>query len=210
MVHCSGAVSLGVLEPAAKRGALTGSFHPFQTLACLETPEEAVERLEGATFAVEGEGWVRGCLETMASRLGGRAVRLKGEDRALYHASGVLGCGYLVALLKAAADMWQAMGVPEEEALPAVLDLAGSTLKNVSRSGVGPSLTGPQVRGDIGVIRKHLETLDLRLPELIPLYCCLLEQSFPLVREKVSKEQLEAMERLSQEYLNRYFSSTRG
>ena len=146
----------------------------------------------------------------MASRLGGRAVRLKGEDRALYHASGVLGCGYLVALLKAAADMWQAMGVPEEEALPAVLDLAGSTLKNVSRSGVGPSLTGPQVRGDIGVIRKHLETLDLRLPELIPLYCCLLEQSFPLVREKVSKEQLEAMERLSQEYLNRYFSSTRG
>ena len=48
VVHCSGAVSLGVLEPAAKRGALTGSFHPFQTLACLETPEEAAERLEGA------------------------------------------------------------------------------------------------------------------------------------------------------------------
>ena len=210
VVHCSGALSLDVLEPAARRGALTGSIHPFQTLACLETEEEAVGRLEGATFAVEGQGWVRSCLETMVSRLGGRAVRLKEEDRALYHASGVLGCGYLVVLLKAAADIWQAMGVPEEEALPTVLDLAETTLRNISRSGVEASLTGPQVRGDVGVIRGHLETLEVRLPGLIPLYCCLLERSLPLVREKLSQEKLEAMERLSMDYLNRHVSSPRG
>ena len=46
VIHCSGAEPLDILEPAARLGALTGSFHPFQTFACLETPEEAVERLE--------------------------------------------------------------------------------------------------------------------------------------------------------------------
>jgi len=57
VVHCSGAQSIETLEPAHRLGATTGSFHPFQTFACIKTPQEAMERLDGASFAVEGEGW---------------------------------------------------------------------------------------------------------------------------------------------------------
>ena len=121
VVHCSGVRPLGILEPAAVMGANTGSFHPFQTFACVSSPKEATNRLKGITFSVEGHGWVLSFLQTVASRLWSRAIRLSPEDRAIYHASAVMSCGLLVALLKAAGDLWQQMGVPQEEALATIL-----------------------------------------------------------------------------------------
>ena len=172
VVHCSGALPLGVLEPAAVMGAHTGSFHPFQTFACLPSPEDALERLKGITFSVEGHGWVLSFLESLASQLGGRAIRLSPEDRAIYHASAVMSCGLLVALLKAAGDLWQQMGVPQDESLAAVLPLASSTLLNLSIAGVDASVTGPLVRGDTATVRRHLEAMESRLPRLIPPLLC--------------------------------------
>ena len=210
VVHCSGAESLGILEPAAGAGAIIGSFHPFQTFACLETPEEVVERMEGTTFSVEGHGWVLDTLKDMASRLGGRAIRLSPEDRAIYHASAVMSCGHLVALIKAAADVWQSMGIPQEEALPIILPLAKSTLANVSRAGVDASLTGPIMRGDTTTLRVHLEALESRLPRLIPLYCALSGEFLPLARDRVRKERLEEMDRMFNDYMIRHISETHG
>ena len=200
VVHCCGAESLEVLQPAADMGADTGSFHPFQTFACLESPDEAVERLEGTSFAIEGGGWLLGTLERMASDLGGRVIHLRPEDRAIYHASGLMAAGYLVALIKAAAGIWQAMGVPREEAVAIVLPLAESTITNLSRSGIDASVTGPLVRGDTTTMRRHLEALECRLPHLVPLYCSLALESLPLAANRVSGEVLEAMEQLIVEH----------
>ena len=210
VVHCSGAESLEILESAAGSGAIIGSLHPFQTFACLETPEEAVERMEGTTFSVEGHGWVMDTLKEMASGLGGRAILLRPEDRAIYHASAVMSCGHLAALVKAAADVWQSIGIPQEEALPIILPLAKSTLANVSRAGVDASLTGPIVREDTATLRVHLEALESRLPRLIPLYCALSRESLPLVRDRVSEEKLEEMDRMFNDYMVRHISETGG
>ncbi len=208
VVHCSGAEPLDILEPAARLGAITGSFHPFQTFACLEAHEETVERLEGTTFSVEGQGWLLAFLEGVAHRLGGKAILVRPEDRAIYHASAVMSCGYLVALLKAAADIWQAMGVPQDEALPVILHLASSTLTNLSRAGIDATVTGPLVRGDTTTVQRHLEALESRLPRLISLYCSLSLESLPLAQERVSREKLEAMEKLIKDYTSRYISQT--
>ena len=210
VVHCSGAEPLEVLEPVASLGAATGSFHPFQTFACLETMDEALQRLEGITFTVEGEGWLLGFLKEMASRLGGKAISLSPEDRAIYHASAVMSSGYLVALVKAATDMWQAMGVPPEEALSIILPMAKSTLTILPSRGIAASVTGPLVRGDTTVAQCHLEALEARLPQLIPLYCALSMESFPLARDKISKDKLEEMEQLIGDYLRRYIKRTHG
>lgn len=210
VLHCSGAESLKILEPAARAGAIAGSFHPFQTFACLETPEEAVERMEGTTFSVEGQGWVLDTLKGMAFRLGGRAILLSPEDRAIYHASAVMSCGHLVALLKAAVDVWESMGVPQEEALPIILPLAKSTLANVSKSGVYASLTGPIARGDTATLSAHLRALEGNLPRIIPLYCALAGESLPLAGEKVSREKLDEMDRMINDYMARHVSETPG
>ena len=210
VVHCSGAQPLDVLESAARLGAITGSFHPFQTFACLETPEEAIERLSGTTFAVEGNSWLLAFLESIADQLGGKAIRLRPEDRAIYHASGLMVCGYLVALLKAAAEMWRPMGVRQEEALSLILPLAKTTLTNLSRSGVNGSVTGPVVRGDDATVRKHLDTLSKEMPGLIPLYCSLSKESLSLAGEDVSVEKLKEIDQMIDEWLHRYISSANG
>ncbi|MCE2462424.1 MAG: DUF2520 domain-containing protein [Dehalococcoidia bacterium] len=210
VVHCSGAESLGILDPAAGAGAITGSFHPFQTFACLETPEEAVERMEGSTLSVEGRCWILDTLKEMASRLGGRAILLSPEDRAIYHASAVMSCGHLVALVKAAVDVWESMGVPQEEALPIILPLAKSTLANVSRAGAYASLTGPIARGDTATLSAHLQALEDRIPRLIPLYCALSGESLPLAEDRVSREKLEEMDRMFNDFMVRHVSETPG
>jgi len=194
VVHCCGAVSTAILQPAAGQGALTGAFHPFQTFAGLASPQETICRLAGVTFAVAGEGWLSDFLGNLARELGGRPVSIRDEDRPLYHAAAVLSCGYLVALLQAAVALWQEMGVSQEEAISSLYPLARVTLENVAQSGIGASVTGPVVRGDAATVRSHLEALSRRLPELVPLYGALTDASLPLAAGRgVSPAQLAAI-----------------
>ena len=169
-VHCSGALSLGPLEAVKLAGGLRGAFHPFQTFAGITSADEAVERVRGAAFAVDGDGPALETLKTMAQALGGRAISLNDGDRPIYHASAVISCGYLGVLVQAAVDVWREMGFSEDQALSAILPIARTTLDNISRSGVNPSVTGPLMRGDKATVAAHISSLEKRLPHLIPMY----------------------------------------
>ncbi len=170
VIHCSGSHTLEVLEHAALQGSAIGSFHPFQTFACVETHTGAAERFQGAGVAIEGTGWLCGYLDELAGLMGCKSVHPNADDRALYHASAVMSCGQLAALIKGVTDIWKEMGVPEEEARPIIVTLMKTTLANVASAGVGPSMTGPVVRGDIDTVRRHLRALESRLPRLVPTY----------------------------------------
>ena len=67
VVHCSGADSTDILEPARKSGAMVGGFHPLQTFAGVE---QAIENIPGSTFALEAEEPLLTTLKTMADDLG--------------------------------------------------------------------------------------------------------------------------------------------
>ncbi len=168
IVHCSGALSLDVLAPARERGALVGGLHPLQTFA---NREAGADRLAGSTFAVDAVGELRLWLDEVVQRLGGHAIHLQPQDRPLYHAAAVIGCGYVATLLDAAAVVWEAMGFSREEAMRALLPLTRGTLDNVESKGPKEGATGPIFRGDSGTVRHHLEALAERTPEVLPLYC---------------------------------------
>ena len=202
VVHCCGAASTGLLAPAKELGALTGAFHPFQTFAGVENPDESAERLSGATFAIAGDGWLAEYLHDMARVLGGYPVMVADELRPIYHAAAVLGCGYFVALLQGAVSLWEEMGFTAEEAIRALYPLANATLENVAKHGMTAAATGPVVRGDAVTMRSHLESLFLRMPELLPVYSSLARASFPLaVKHGVGPDQLTAMEELVDHYV---------
>ena len=202
VVHCCGAASTGLLAPAKKLGALTGAFHPFQTFAGVQNPDESADRLAGVTFAVSAEGWLAEYLHDMARVLGGYSVVIADELRPIYHAAAVLGCGYLVALLQGAVDLWEEMGFSAEEAVRALYPLANATLDNVARHGISAAATGPVMRGDAVTLRSHLESVFLRMPELLPVYSSLARASFPLaVKHGVGPDQLTAMEELVDHYV---------
>ena len=202
VVHCCGAASLELLHPAVSQGAVTGAIHPYQTFAGLEGPEDINSRLSGVAFAVAGQDWLESYLWEMATELGGHPVSISDGDRPLYHASAVLACGYLVALLNATIEVWQAMGFSEREAIDALYPISRATLENMARAGAEGSLTGPVVRGDVQTLRSHLDTLSERLPEVVPLYRTLTNASLGMAaRRGLGAEQITALKELVDQYI---------
>jgi len=181
VVHCSGADSLGPLEPARRAGASVGGFHPLQTFASVQ---QAIENLPGSTFALEAEEPLLGTLAGFARSLEGRVVRLGPGDKVLYHAAAVIACNYAVTLMNMATDLWAHFGVSKKDAIDGLMPLLRGTLNNLANVGLPNALTGPIARGDIGTIRKHLEALEARAPGLLPAYRAMGLQTIPVALGK--------------------------
>jgi predicted short-subunit dehydrogenase-like oxidoreductase (DUF2520 family) len=191
VVHCSGADSLDILEPARKSGALVGSFHPLQTFAGVK---EAIENIPGSTFALEAEEPLLSTLKDMTKALGGNWIRLKAGDKVAYHAAAVFASNYLVTLVKMSADLWQTFAVPADQAIRALLPLVRGTLHNIETIGIPYCLTGPIARGDTGTVTKHLKTLREKAPSLLFPYKELGLQTIPIARAKGRINEKQAME----------------
>ena len=192
VVHCSGADSTDILQPARKAGACVGVFHPLQTFADVT---QAIENIPGSTFALEAEEPLLKTLKDMAEAVKGHWIELKASDKVLYHASAVIACNYLVTLVKSAADLWQTFGVPRHQATRALLPLIRGTIHNIDTVGIPKCLTGPIARGDTGTIEKHLSALQKTAPDLLPIYRELGLQTIPvaLAKGKISQHQADEL-----------------
>jgi len=195
VVHCSGAHSVDILEPARKLGAAVGSFHPLQTFADVD---QAIENLPGSTFALEAEEPLLSTLKELTLLLNGNWVELKPGDKVLYHAAAVFACNYLVTLVKLALDLWLDFGVSSKEATRALLPLLQGTINNIGNIGLPDCLTGPVARGDLGTIERHLSALETRSPSLLTTYKELGLQTIPiaLAKGKVNEQKAEEMKAL--------------
>jgi len=191
VVHCSGADSTDILEPARKSGAYVGVFHPLQTFASVR---QALENTPGSTFALEAEEPLLTTLKDMATALGGYWIELKAGDKVVYHASAVIACNYLVTLVKLAADLWQTFDIPRHQAIRALLPLIRGTIHNIDTVGIPQCLTGPIARGDTGTIKKHLDALQKAAPGLLSTYRELGRQTIPIALAKGRINQRQAEE----------------
>lgn len=197
VVHCSGAASLDILQPARQAGANVGAFHPLQTFASIA---QAIANIPGSTFGIEADSNLIETLKTMATALGGHWVELKAGDKVLYHAAAVIACNYFVTLVKMATDLWQEFGVSAPEATKALLPLIQGTVNNLKQVGLPNCLTGPIARGDMGTLQKHLEALEKHpdLSGLVSTYKELGVQTIPvsLAKGKITQQRAEEMRSL--------------
>ena len=184
VAHCCGAASVELLASAAASGAAVGAMHPFQTFAGLSEPADAARRLTGVTFAVAATGWLGDYLPRLAETLGGRAITISDDMRPLYHASAVLGCGQVTALLDAAISLWSELGLSPEEGTQAAIPLARATIEAIANAGTEGAVTGPAVRGDAATVQAHMDALARHAPHLVPLYRQLTLASLPLARSR--------------------------
>lgn len=181
VAHCSGATEVAALDPAARAGAHAGGFHPLQLFA---DPEVALAGLRGCTIAIEAGGALLAQLERLAAALECRTMRLPPGCRARYHVGAHYAGGFVIALLKQAADLWQSFGVEREDALRALLPLLRGTAASVERSGLAQGLAGTYSRGDTGTMEKHIAELSHLGPDALRLYCELALRSIPLGLER--------------------------
>ena len=191
VIHCSGADSLDILEPARKSGALTGGFHPLQTFAGVE---QAIKNIPGSTFGIEAEEPLLTTLKEMAAALDGNWIKLEAGDKVAYHAAAVFACNYLVTLVKMATDLWKTFNIPTDKATQALLPLIRGTLNNIETIGIPGCLTGPIARGDTGTINKHLEMLREKAPSLLFPYKEIGLQTVPVALAKGKIDEKQAVE----------------
>jgi predicted short-subunit dehydrogenase-like oxidoreductase (DUF2520 family) len=194
VVHLSGARDAGILAAARDRGARTAALHPLMTFpqAVRDASADGIlRRMAGCTWALEAEdATLRETLAGMVAALDGKIIALEPGARVPYHISAVFASNYVVTLLGAAIRLWQGFGVPQDEALPALLPLLRAAVESLESAGLPAALSGPVARGDLGTIRAHLAWLDERAaddPSLAAVrdaYLALTELAIPLAEAK--------------------------
>jgi predicted short-subunit dehydrogenase-like oxidoreductase (DUF2520 family) len=178
LVHCAGALSLEAL--GTPRGRPLGSFHP---LCAVSDPRDS---LAGHAVALSTRSRaLKIVLRRMAQDLELQVLEVPEARRAAYHAGAVLSAGCVVALLSVAVEALGHAGIPEDEALPALLPLMRSSLRGVEARGLVRGLTGPVVRGDASVVAAHLAALP---PELGEVYRLLSRHALRLVDSRLTPE----------------------
>lgn len=189
-VHCSGAADLDVLRKPVADGALAGGFHPLHMFG---ERGESPDALRGCSVAMAGPEALLAKLEALARALGARPLRLPEGGRALYHAAANFSGAFAVALIRETVALWGRLGIPEKDALRALLPLLRGTVDNVEKLGAAGALGSVIARGDVGTIRKHLAALA-EIPESLELYRLLSLRTVPLALKKGTLEPAVAAE----------------
>ena len=164
VVHTSGKHGVSVLAPAVRLGARALAMHPAMTFTGTDLD---LARLPGCVFGVTAGPGTDELAEQLAADLGGRAVNVEEDRRALYHAGLAHGANHLVTLVAQAMDLLRASGADDPAGI--LRPLLSAALANVLSYG-DAALTGPIVRGDVETVRAHLADIATTAPGTLESY----------------------------------------
>ena len=201
VIHTSGAHTLDLLDSAKNLGAQRAVIHPLQSLPGME---QGAKNLPGSYFRIEADPEAIQTARELVQVLGGIELALPKwrsdqQSAALYHAGAVAVSNYFVALIEYGLRFYQELGADKQQALQAVLPLIKGTLGNIEALGTTKALTGPIARGDGETIRGHIQAMEERLPDLLPLYRELAKQTIAIARERgLDEAKIRELEKLVQ------------
>jgi predicted short-subunit dehydrogenase-like oxidoreductase (DUF2520 family) len=165
--HFAGSEGTEPLSSVASAGGWTCAAHP---VASCPSAAAALRRLPGCAWGVSGDVAVRSWVAAIVERdLGGRAVAVREEDRALWHAAAVTTANGLAALVSSGERLLAHAGVAQPSSV--LGPLCAGVIANIEETGsADEALTGPVVRGDSGTIVRHVSELRERAPDLVDTY----------------------------------------
>lgn len=184
-----------MLAPARGKVRGLGTLHPL--IAVTDAPG-TLENLADAYFGVEGDPAATRAAEKLIALMGGHVLRLAPENMALYHTAAVVASNYVVALADVARSLLVEAGVPERDALPALLPLMTSAVRNLVEVGLPSAMTGPVVRGDVASVERHIAALETRVPGWLDLYRRLGREVVRVAQQRGPEQRGEGIERLTQ------------
>jgi predicted short-subunit dehydrogenase-like oxidoreductase (DUF2520 family) len=165
--HSSGALDSDTLSVLRRRGASVASVHPMMTFV-----KGAVPNMKGITFALEGDAPAVRMAQRIVRDLGARTFLVRKQNKAAYHAWGSFASPLLVAALVTAERVARSAGLRTAEARRMMLPIVCQTFVNYAALGPAGAFSGPLVRGDAEIVRKHLRALK-KTPEARAVYIAL-------------------------------------
>lgn len=148
-VHTAGSIPMSLWEGYAKR---YGVFYPMQTFS----KQREVSFREIPFFIEAASTEDTEMLKTIAATLSGKVYEATSEQRKSLHLAAVFTCNFTNHMYALAADLLEKYDLPFDVMLP----LIDETARKVHELSPRDAQTGPAMRYDENVIRKHLAMLD--------------------------------------------------
>jgi len=149
LVHTAGSIPMNVWEGKTNR---YGVFYPMQTFS----KQRKVEFKEIPFFIEAAREEDTELLKTIASVLSDKVFEADSLQRRSLHLAAVFACNFTNHMCVLAADLLKKYDLPFDVMLP----LIDETARKVHELSPLEAQTGPAIRYDENVIRKHLELLS--------------------------------------------------
>jgi predicted short-subunit dehydrogenase-like oxidoreductase (DUF2520 family) len=173
-VHCSGAAELSLLKGT---NGPVGGFHPLVMFA---DPEVAARNIAGAAIAVEAAEPLSSRLKAMVEALGARLLVIPPGARAAYHGGAHFAAAFVCASIAQGVEVYRRIGIPEKDALPALLSLLRGATDAMAHSGPARAMAGSIARGDLETVKRHVVALERLDPKLREIYCQMALKTVPM------------------------------
>jgi len=134
----------------------TFSLHPLRALPAVG---EDVD-LSGTLLVFEGADEARPIAANMAIRFGARFATVSRDEKPIYHAAAVIAANLVAAQLDIASELMHAAGLDVPDVRDEIAALSLSAIRNWKEREGPARFTGPIARGDVALVRRHLEHLS--------------------------------------------------
>lgn len=165
--HCSGTLGKEELILLEKNGAKVAALHPYQTFF-----NSSKETLDNIPWGIDCHKYDEKEFSEFVSMLNGKPVILSEKaknEKELYHISAIVASNYLNTLLSLSSELLKKIDMKPEVFLKTIIDTTlNNNYKSLHTENISP-LTGPIVRGEANIIKRHLNALS-KYPELINQY----------------------------------------
>lgn len=148
-VHTAGSIPMDVFAPFVQR---YGVFYPLQTFSKIrETDFKVIPFFIEAHFPEDTD-----LLEQYARRMSDSVIRASSEQRRYLHLAAVFANNFSNHMFAIAARLVETHGLPFEALQPLITETAAK----ITDMHPAAAQTGPAIRYDENVIRKHTELLE--------------------------------------------------
>ena len=157
-LHTAGSVGMELWQRCGAQHY--GILYPLQTFS----KERAVNMREVSLFVEASDEKAMARVEALAHSISHRVFRADSKRRARLHIAAVFACNFANAMYDAAHRLLAEDGIPFEVLLPLIDETAAKVHTLTPRE----AQTGPAVRGDRGVMQRHVDALagDERLQQI--------------------------------------------
>ena len=185
-LHLSGSLNINELSSLKEKGAKVGSLHimqsfPNKDFTSVKNSFSAIEADDKNTFSL---------ISRIANDLGMKSFAINSEQKTLYHLMGVFAANFLNANFYNSEIIAAELAIKNKNSTEILSPLIRKTIENIKNKGNVESLSGPIERGDISIIKKHIESLrDKKLILLNYLTISLTLLEIALEKESITQKE---------------------
>lgn len=168
--HCSGALSVSLLEPLQQCGAFILAMHPYQTF-----PYPDKQLIMSIPWLIEGDKEamirIKPFLEIIQATTYKSSRILSTQEKLLWHSTAVISSNFTATLYQIAAEIIQHLKIDAPEEF--IRSIAQQTIVNAYSSLQKQGrieMSGPIVRGDMNIVQEEIDALANVNPLFSTLY----------------------------------------